>query len=194
MSDTTTAAPVGALRQRMIEDMSARLLNVATQRGYIRGCKRFAAFLKRSPDTATPQDVRLFQLHLVDEGTSIYTRNQTMVGLGFLFRVTLRRPDRRCNLLPARAEEGAADHEPGRSALPARRRHDAQSPAGLEHRLWLRSSCWRGGAAARLRHRQQPDDHPHRAGEGPQGPARHVVARHAGAAQGVLADALDTIR
>ena len=53
-----------SLRQRMIEDMAARLLKPGTQRGYIRGCKRFAAFLKRSPDTATAEDIRLFQLHV----------------------------------------------------------------------------------------------------------------------------------
>lgn len=92
-STSDAPAPITPLRQRMIEDMSARLLNVATQRGYIRGCKRFAAFLKRSPETATTEDVRRFQLQLIEEGASICTRNQTMVGLGFLFRVTLRRPD-----------------------------------------------------------------------------------------------------
>jgi integrase/recombinase XerD len=92
-SDAFAPRPVTPLRQRMIEDMQARMLNVATQRGYIRGCKRFAAFLKRSPETATAEDVRRFQLQLVDDGTSITTRNQTMVGVGFLFRVTLRRPD-----------------------------------------------------------------------------------------------------
>lgn len=91
--DPFAPRPVTPLRQRMIEDMAARMLNAATQRGYVRGCKRFAAFLKRSPETATVEDVRLFQLHLVDAGASICTRNQTMVGLGFLFRVTLRRPD-----------------------------------------------------------------------------------------------------
>jgi integrase/recombinase XerD len=90
MSDTTS---ISALRQRMLEDMAARLLKPGTQRGYIRGCKRFAAFLKRSPDTATAEDLRRFQLHLVEAGTSICTRNQLMVGVGFLFRVTLRRPD-----------------------------------------------------------------------------------------------------
>ena len=48
----------------MIEDMSARKLSAGTQQGHIRSCKRFAAFLKRSPDTATAEDIRLFQLHL----------------------------------------------------------------------------------------------------------------------------------
>jgi len=86
-------ASAPSLRQRMIEDMTARLLKPGTQRGYIRGCKRFAAFLRRPLDTATADDVRRFQHHLVEVGTSICTRNQTMVGIGFLLRITLRRPD-----------------------------------------------------------------------------------------------------
>jgi integrase/recombinase XerD len=87
---TVTVTP---LRQRMIEDMNARKLCAGTQRGHIRACKRFAAFLKRSPDTATAEDIRLFQLHLSEAGASICNRNCTMTGLRFLFRVTLRRLD-----------------------------------------------------------------------------------------------------
>jgi integrase/recombinase XerD len=87
---TDTVTP---LRQRMIEDMNARKLCAGTQRGHIRGCKRFAAFLKRSPDTATAEDIRRFQLHLAEASLSICTRNQIMTGLRFLFRVTLRRLD-----------------------------------------------------------------------------------------------------
>jgi integrase/recombinase XerD len=90
MSDTTTVSP---LRQRMIEDMAARKLNPHTQRSHIQSCKRFAAWLKRSPDTATPDEVRLFQLYLVESGTSICNRNRIMTGVRFLFRVTLRRHD-----------------------------------------------------------------------------------------------------
>src|SRR6202163_3004709 len=81
------------LRQRMIEDMNARKLCAGTQRGHVRSCKRFAAFLKRSPDTATAEDIRRFQLHLSETGTSICNRNRIMTGLRFLFRVTLRRRD-----------------------------------------------------------------------------------------------------
>ena len=84
---------VSPLRQRMLEDMNARKLCAGTQRGHIRSCKRFAAFLKRSPDTATPDDIRRFQLHLAETGVSICTRNGIMTGLKFLFRVTLRRLD-----------------------------------------------------------------------------------------------------
>jgi integrase/recombinase XerD len=81
------------LRHRMIEDMNARKLCAGTQRGHIHSCKRFAAFLNRSPDTATTEDIRRFQLHLAEAGVSICNRNRIMTGLRFLFRVTLRRLD-----------------------------------------------------------------------------------------------------
>jgi integrase/recombinase XerD len=84
---------ISPLRQRMIEDMSARQLHPVTQKSQIRACKRLAAFLKRSPDTATADDIRRFQLHLTESGVSICFRNRTMTGLRFLFRVTLRRLD-----------------------------------------------------------------------------------------------------
>src|SRR5437868_9511623 len=87
---TDTVSP---LRQRMIEDMNSRQLCAGTQRGHIRSCKRFTAFLKRSPDTATLEDIRLFQLHLAEAGVSICNRNRIMTGLRFFFRVTLRRLD-----------------------------------------------------------------------------------------------------
>jgi integrase/recombinase XerD len=81
---TVTVSP---LRQRMIEDMNARKLCAGTQTGHIRSCKRFAAFLKRSPDTATAEDIRRFQLHLSETGVSICNRNRIMTGVRFLFRV-----------------------------------------------------------------------------------------------------------
>src|SRR6201991_2915417 len=90
MSTDTT---VGPLRQRMIEDMAARKLGHHAQRSHIHSCRRFAAFLGRSPDTATADDVRRFQLHLVESGLSICNRNRIMTGVRFLFRVTLRRHD-----------------------------------------------------------------------------------------------------
>jgi hypothetical protein len=77
MSKTDTVSP---LRQRMIEDMAARELNPHTQRGHIYSCKRFAAWLKRSPDTATVDELRHFQLHLIESGASICNRNRIMTG------------------------------------------------------------------------------------------------------------------
>ncbi|HKD91260.1 MAG TPA: tyrosine-type recombinase/integrase, partial [Terriglobales bacterium] len=81
---------VTPLRHRMIEDMNARKLSAGTQRGHIHSCERFAAFLNRSPDTATTEDIRRFQLHLAETGVSICNRNRIMTGLRFLFRVTRR--------------------------------------------------------------------------------------------------------
>ena len=90
MSTDTTVSP---LRQRMIEDMAARKLGAHSQRSHIYSCKRFAAFLERSPDTATADDIRRFQLHLAEADLSICNRNRIMTGVKFLFRVTLRRHD-----------------------------------------------------------------------------------------------------
>jgi integrase/recombinase XerD len=84
---------VSPLRQRMIEDMKARKLGAHSQRSHIHSCKRFAAFLKRSPDAATADDIRRFQLHLIESGLSIPNRNRIMTGVKFLCRVTLRRLD-----------------------------------------------------------------------------------------------------
>src|SRR5512144_3215501 len=84
---------ISPLRQRMIQDMNARKLCAGTQRGHIRSCRRFAAFLERAPDTATVEDIRRFQLHLAESDVSICTRSRIMTGLRFLLRVTLRRLD-----------------------------------------------------------------------------------------------------
>ena len=71
-----TTNAISPLRQRMIEDMNARKLSAGTQTGHVRSCRRFAAFLRRSPETAEPDDVRRFQLHLAEAGVSLCTRNR----------------------------------------------------------------------------------------------------------------------
>ena len=85
--------PATALRRRIIEDMAARNLGPHSQRNYLNSCARLAAFLGRSPDTATADDIRRFQLFLIETGASIVSRNRIMTGVRFLFRVTLRRHD-----------------------------------------------------------------------------------------------------
>ncbi len=65
---------ISPLRQRMIEDMSARKLNPHTQRIHISSCKRFAAYLKRSPESATTDEIRLFQLHLTETGEHLQSQ------------------------------------------------------------------------------------------------------------------------
>ncbi|MEI7772465.1 MAG: site-specific integrase [Chloroflexales bacterium] len=79
----------GKLRERMIEDMRMRKLAQHTQDGYIRAVRKLTKYLGRSPDTATVEDLRSFQLHLVDRGISPITLNATITGLKFFFDVTL---------------------------------------------------------------------------------------------------------
>ena len=89
-SSTQTITP---LRQRMLDDMRMRKLSPKTQASYIRVVKRLAGFLGRSPDTASVEDLRRYQLHLVDHGISPISLNATLTGLKFLFATTLDHPE-----------------------------------------------------------------------------------------------------
>ena len=77
------------LRQRMIEDMRMRKLSAKTQSHYIRAVRQLAKYLRRSPDTATAEDLRGYQLHLADCGVSSISINAAITGLKFFFEVTL---------------------------------------------------------------------------------------------------------
>src|SRR6195256_1582851 len=88
-----TDKAISPLRQRMIEDMTIRKLAPKTQHDYVQRVKHFAAFLGRSPDTASFEDVRRYQLHLAASGVGVPTLNQTVATLRFFFRVTLKRHD-----------------------------------------------------------------------------------------------------
>jgi site-specific recombinase XerD len=88
-----TTHTISPLRQRMLDDMWLRKLSPKTQTGYVRAVKRLAGFLGRSPDSATVEDLRRFQLYLVDHGTSPITLNATLTGLKFFFEITLERPE-----------------------------------------------------------------------------------------------------
>ncbi|XAH23754.1 site-specific integrase [Xylophilus sp. GW821-FHT01B05] len=89
----TIIPAVTPLRQRMLEDMRMRKLEPRTQVAHIRAVRKLAAYLHRSPDTASVEDLRNFQLHLVDTGVSPITLNATLTGLRFFFDVTLQRLD-----------------------------------------------------------------------------------------------------
>jgi len=85
--------PISPLRQRMLEDMVMRGLHHDTQRDYVRSVRSFAAFLKRPPDTATPEDIRRFQVHQAENGVQPQSINCSVSALRFFFTVTLDRPD-----------------------------------------------------------------------------------------------------
>src|SRR5260221_10684337 len=88
-----TDEAMSPLRRRMIEDMTIRKLAPKTQQGYIRTVRNFTAFVGRTPETASLEDVRRFQLHLAENGTQAAILNHTVSALRFFFRVTLGRHD-----------------------------------------------------------------------------------------------------
>ena len=90
---THNPKPVSPLRQRMLEDMALRKLAPKTQSNYLRAVINFTCFLGRAPDTASPEDLRRYQLHLVNTGTSSISLNAAITALRFFFGVTLERPE-----------------------------------------------------------------------------------------------------
>ena len=81
--------PVSPLRQRMIDDMTARRFTEDTQRDYVRAVKNFTVFLGRSPDKASAEDVRRYQLHLAKQHIGPATINRACTALRFFFKITL---------------------------------------------------------------------------------------------------------
>ena len=84
---------VSPLRARMIEDMTVRGFTEKTRQDYVRHVQAFAAFIGRSPSTATPGDIRGFQLHQRQSGMQPPSINTAVSALRFLFTVTLDRPE-----------------------------------------------------------------------------------------------------
>ncbi|MCU4161963.1 site-specific integrase, partial [Acidiphilium sp. AL] len=93
MTNPPAQPSVSPLRRRMLEDMAMRGLREDTQRDYIRFVKNFAAFLGRSPDTATSEDIRRFQVYQHENGAQPPTINSSVSALRFFFTITLDRPD-----------------------------------------------------------------------------------------------------
>ena len=102
MTSDTSLRPVSPLRARMIEDMTVRGFKEDTRRDYVRHVRAFAAFIGRSPDTATAEDLRLFQLHQTQNGMQPPSINGAVSALRFFFTVTLDRLDlaRRLTVVP----------------------------------------------------------------------------------------------
>ena len=75
-----TIPAISPLRQRFLDDMRMRKLSLKTQSGYLCTVSRFYGWLKRSPDTATAEDLRRYQLYLVEQGISSISLNVTITG------------------------------------------------------------------------------------------------------------------
>src|SRR4030081_3502752 len=174
-----TDKAISPLRQRMIEDMTIRKLTPKTQHDYVQRVKNFAAFLGRSPDTASFEDVRRYQLHLATSGAGVPTLNQSVSTLRFFFKITLGRRHREPYPVYPLATQAAGRPEPGRSRTFSRSGAGAQIQGGTECGLWGRIACVRGGRAEGIRHRQQAHGDPDRTGQGQQGPLRDAFTASA---------------
>src|SRR6516165_2322640 len=93
MTSDGSPRPISPLRARMIEDMTVRGFSEKTRHDYVRKVRAFTAFIGRSSDTATAEDLRLFQLHQTQSGMQPPSINSAVSALRFFFTVTLDRPD-----------------------------------------------------------------------------------------------------
>ncbi len=96
---------ISPLRQRMLDDMRMRKLKPKTQAAYLRAVVRLSRFLKRSQDTATAEDLRDFQLHLLDAGVTAASFNNLVTGLKFFYGTTLGTPQVMALMSPLREPE-----------------------------------------------------------------------------------------
>lgn len=93
MNDLIPVIAASPLRQRLIDDMTLRKFSHETQRNYLRDVGRFATWLRRSPHTATAEDLRQFQIEQQEAGVPAPTMNSIVAALRFFFTHTLDRPD-----------------------------------------------------------------------------------------------------
>src|SRR5258708_32151707 len=168
-----TEQAISPLRRRMIEDMTIRKFAEKSQNDYVQRVKDFASFLNRSPDTANPEDVRGFQLHLASSGAGVPKINTTISALRLFFNVTLDRPDLSRHL--------STMHEPRKVPVVFKPRRGCafsgggtrhQIQGGVQRRLWCGAACLRGRLTEDLRYRFQTHDAARRTGQGSQGSLR----------------------
>ena len=81
------------LRQRLIDDLRLRNRSPRTIDAYVSRVAQFARYFQRSPDLLTPDEVRTYQLHLLERRASWSLFNQTVCALRFFFGITLGRSE-----------------------------------------------------------------------------------------------------
>ncbi len=184
MTDTA----ISPLRQRMIEDMTIRQLGAKTQAGYIRSVKNFAAFLGHSPDRASIEDIRRYQLSLASSGLGVPSVNAAMTALRFFFKVTLRRGDVTEDIVFAR--------EPRRLPVVLSPEEVARllaAASGVKYKAALSIAYGTGlvpprSSRSRSATSTAPDGHPRRPRQGSQGPLCDAVPAVARPVAAVVAD------
>src|SRR3954454_8568619 len=139
----TSQPNVSPLRQRMIDDMRMRQLSPKTQANYLRIVREFSRYLGRSPDTATVEDLRGYQLHLVDRGTSPVSLNSAITGLKFFFEITLHEPELMARMQPVRVPRTlpvVLSPDEVRRLIAATGNHKHQTALSLAYGTGLRAS------------------------------------------------------
>jgi integrase/recombinase XerD len=81
------------LRQRFIDDLRLRNYARRTIDTYVCQVAAFARHFGRSPEVLGNEDVRAYQLHLLQRRVSWSSFNQAVCALRFLYRTTLGRPE-----------------------------------------------------------------------------------------------------
>ena len=174
-------AETSPLRRRMIEDMTVRNLSPATQRSYVHAVSKFSQFFGRSPETLTLEDVRTFQVHLAVEGCGVGEPQPDGGGAAVFLRCHARDGgDPRADRLCPRAAASAGGAERRRGGAVPRGRSQPEGPRRADHSLCRRAAGLGGHRPEGRRHRQRPDDDPHRARQGRQGALRDAVGAAAG--------------
>ena len=150
MTDSTKS--VSPLRQRMLDDMTMRKLKPKTQAGYLRAVKNFSRFFGHSPDLAEPEDLRRFQLHMVEQDISSITLNATITGLKFFFGVTLDRPSALKKMSPVRRAQKLPQ-----VLSPDEVRRLLKAASNLKHRAALSVAYGAGLRASEVTHLKVAD-------------------------------------
>ena len=177
-----TDEAISPLRRRMIEDMTIRKFAPKTQHDYVQRVKNFAVFLGRSPDTASWEDVRRYQLHLASSGVGAPTINQHRLGAAVLLQGDARsHRDRRSTL--------HVIHEPRKLPVvlsPEEVARLLEAAPGLKYKAALSVAYGAGLRVSEVVSLKVSDIdskrmmHPGRAGQGPQGPltrcSRHTCS------------------
>lgn len=94
---------VPKLRQRFLEDMRIKGLQPKTQTMYLRAIRDFTRFLGHAPDSATPEEVRAFQLDMKERGVGAPTFNNRLTVLSFFYTTTCLRPEMKRHMRYQRA-------------------------------------------------------------------------------------------
>ena len=145
---------VPALRRRFLEDMRIKGLQPKTQTMYLRAMRDFTRFLGRSPDTATPEDLRAFQLDMSEKGTGSATFNNRLSVLGFFFSVTCAREEMKRHM---RYQRLAKKIPVVLSAEEVTRILDVAPGPGLKYRAAFSVAYGGGLRASEVTHLRVPD-------------------------------------